>query len=371
MWLMLMARWVSRRRQTEATATATITIIHSMQKDDDEFWQVALEGSGVENNIFVGEHDASEEEDDDAGEPCRSTEIVHRLEFPDYPSLSLRLRSLPLSQCIRSPLGAQAWYGSALLTALLLSDATAGARIHQHLESFSSSEQCVSALELGSGAVGLSSLALGWMLKHRPKGRSCQKQDDRIVLTDNDNHVLQQLRENIKFNIERIEPQSVSTMPKYQVEHLDWNDGYNRKALFRNSSLHTHGNETEPSFPSASLQLVVGSELVYTTETARACAHVVRSILDQNPNVLIAIVQVADRDGWDDIFLPTLRQAEGVCVEDMFLVDAVLHERASRLIRHGGTMDRFGFALCYISKSNDCSQSGTTTTSIWCTGRAV
>ena len=112
-------------------------------------------------------------------------------------------------------------------------------------------------------------------------------------------------------------------------------------------------SETDHDKEGPHLQLVVGSELIYSAETARACAHVVESILVWNPDVLLVFVQVADRDGWSNVFLPTVRGIEGACVKEMPIMDAEIHEKASQLIQHGGTLDRFDFALCTISNKTE------------------
>ena len=311
-------------------------------RDEDEFWQVALLDASDRRPAVRRDDDTdatSEGGCDTTGLPSHTTTV--RLEFPDFPPLSLSLSSLPLNDGVWSPLGAQAWYGSALLASILLSPSPGPSnpvhgpsiRIQQHLQA----QPHVSALELGSGAVGLSGFALGWMLTHRTRnvpGERC----DCVVLTDNDPDVLRQLQLNVSCNIKNMRKSILNAwkrLPEYRVETLDWKHGYNSNILHD---------------PSDSLQLVIGSELIYTLETAKACAQVVKSILKHNANALVVIVQVADRDGWSNVFVPTMRETEGVAVEEMPLTDALLHENASRLVRHGGTLDRFDFTICLISK---------------------
>ena len=117
-------------------------------------------------------------------------------------------------------------------------------------------------------------------------------------------------------------------------QHLDWND----------YSSHQH---------TSSLQLVIGSELVYSQETAHACAQVVLSILHQHPDVLVFILQVTDRDGWKNVFLPALRGHADIKVVEEPMEDFSLHQVGSQLIPPGGTLDRFAFGGCFIfSKSS-------------------
>jgi hypothetical protein len=293
--------------------------------DYDEFWTVALQRD-VTTRAF--EDDVDSAEDHATGSLANCVE----LRCEKVPPFTLKLCSLPLMDGVFSPLGAQAWYGSALLAALLLTsilpttfEIDPGRRIQLHLEAFSD----ISALELGSGAVGLSGLALGWMLIHRPRQPTRLYQRDCVVLTDNDTDVLQQLQDNVRLNVDNMNNSVLDVaIPEYHVKYLDWSDGYSS---------------------SPPLQLVVGSELVYTAETALACAHIVTCILERNSSALVAIVQVADRDGWSTVFLPTLRTHGGLCVDEVPLRDATVHEDASRMIQQGGTMDRLDFVVCYVS----------------------
>ena len=312
--------------------------------DDDEFWQVAFLDEF--DRLPVAKHDPSA-----YGEDCHTTShtTTVQLGFPDYPSLSLSLSPLPLKDGIWSPLGAQAWYGSALLSSILLScssglptsttDYEPGIRIQQHMQA----QPHVSTLELGSGAVGLSGFALGWMLTHQTENVRSERRD-RVVLTDYDPDILHQLQLNVSRNVDNMRKTLVDTqrrVPEYCVKYLDWNHEYSPNTLHD---------------PSDSLQLVIGSELVYTLETAKACAHMVQSVLRHNARVLVVIVQVADRDGWSNVFVPTLQETEGCAVEEVPITDAGVHENASRLVKHGATLARFDFTLCFISNKNALSE---------------
>jgi predicted nicotinamide N-methyase len=287
----------------------------SQDKEQDEFWKVALYSG--EREVFIQSDSDDDEDCNVAGNKVSSYELI----LPERKVL-LKLSPLPLMDGIWSPLGANAWYASALLTAMLLQPES---RIQKHLDMIP--DQNVSCLELGSGAVGLSAMALGLMLSQR-KGMH------RVCLTDNVAHVLNQLKGNVETNVARIQSQHHQlSLPNFSVQMLDWNEGYSSDAFEQ-------------------LHLVVGSELVYTKETAEACASVVRSLLREHPDILILIVQITDRDGWNNIFLPTLRLDSNNVVEETD-TDASLHETASRMIQQGGALDRFDFGACYISRKSN------------------
>lgn len=304
---------------------------NSVEGDDDEFWQVALNDCAPDG--FSYEADSSSSSSFDLATDGMDIPLQLHETIP----VSLSLCSLPLIDGVWSPLGGQAWYGSALLTALLVSllgsfstDTEANKLLKSHLEGLSN----VNCLELGSGAVGLSGLSLGIVLAYLKGDKRT-----RVVLTDVDTVILQQLRINVENNLGRINDSLLKagkSTTEYFVERLDWTDGYSSKIL-----------------KGEAVQLVIGSELVYTTETAQACIGVVTSILEKHSDVLIVIVQVTDRDGWQNVFLPAMRQTAGVCVVEMPLTDATLHEHANYLIRHGGTLDRFDFSLCYIRNTTE------------------
>jgi predicted nicotinamide N-methyase len=287
----------------------------SQDNEQDEFWKVAL----YSRDIFV-QSDSDDEGEGDcnvAGNKVSSYELI----LPER-KVSLKLSPLPLTDGIWSPLGANVWYASALLAAMLLQPES---RIQKHLDK--ASDQNISCLELGSGAVGLSAMALGLMLSQR-QGMH------RVCLTDNVAHVLKQLKGNVETNVARIQSEHQQiALPTFSVQMLDWNEGYSSDAFEK-------------------LHLVVGSELVYTKETAEACASVVRSLLREHPDLLILIVQVTDRDGWNNILLPTLRLDPNTLVEET-PTDASLHETASQMIRQGGALDRFDFGACYISRKSN------------------
>jgi Lysine methyltransferase len=327
---------------------------------DDAFWKIALRGHDEPPSSHSSDdgNPRSETHDD---EECDFSGVasLYELRFLPYDPVRLRLAPLPLVDGVLSPLGSEAWYGSALLVAMLLMTDLEENRIQRHLDNCDQrGTGALNALELGSGAVGLSGLALGLLLAryqsqidNNDSGEARQNFQSRVLLTDNDPSVLRQLEVNVRFNVDNIRKNYPGiTLPEFIVHHMDWNDDCSCN-LGGGDGLGAAGSRQ------SSLQLVVGSELVYTTETAHACAKIVLRLLKENPDVLVAIVQVADRDGWDSDFLPILRRAPGICVQEESPIQtnaAILHEAASKLIQHGGTLDYLScFAVCYISNLRD------------------
>jgi hypothetical protein len=297
------------------------------RSEEDDFWKVALDSNATANECWVVPSNFDEDEiQNDPAVGLTSKCVIYNIPLLQGP-VTLKLYPLPPTDGIWGPLGAQAWFGSALLTAILLQPES---RIQQHLDEVIAAQGGnINSLELGSGAVGLSGLALALILAERQGSRH------RVYLTDNESHVLQQLEYNVKENVARIHKEHTAiSLPVICVLSLDWND----------SDIVDTGLERQ-------LNLVVGSELVYTKETAEACATIVRSLVEQSPNVLIVIVQVRDRDGWNNSFLPNLRRDGTLCVQEEALTDASLHETACNMIRHGGNLDRFDYGVCYVQST--------------------
>lgn len=297
----------------------------------DEFWDVALTGHEIPRFQNDDDDDSSSES---SSEDISTKRTLYRLDCTSGPPFRVSLSSLAPKSGIWSPLGSDVWYGSALLTAFLFAkeDRQTSKRLHRFLvANILERTSEFNVLELGSGAVGLSGLAIGWMLRYHPAvtRQRNQKTRIRVVLTDNDDNVLWQLKRNVDYNLQSFEkdPEWTSKNIQYCVEYLDW---------------------SKPSPDLSQVQLVIGSELVYNNETAQACAQVVCSLMKQNPHVLIIIIQVSDRDGWSNMFIPRLRQHDNLVVKESVLSDPFLHERASELVPFGGTLNRDDYSLCYI-----------------------
>ena len=301
----------------------------------DEFWDIALAAQG--NTTRQTNHDNDESDRDSSEEhvAITSKRASYRVDCPSGPPFRVYLSPLPPKSGIWSPLGSDIWYGSALLTAFLFTqeDDPTAERLHRYLNANIRSETTseFNVLELGSGAVGLTGLAVGWMLRHHPAimRQHNQTRRIRVTLSDNDEDVVRQLKRNVDHNLESWQKDSSweSTNISYVVKYLDWK---------------------EPSPLLSQVQLAIGSELVYNDETAEACAEVVCSLVDQNPHILVVIIQVSDRDGWRNSFIPRLQNHDNLVVMESVLSDPCLHERASNLVRFGGTLNREDYSLCYI-----------------------
>lgn len=322
----------------------------------DEFWDVALryDVERISPEDRVDDYDNDSDHDDGVV----VNQISRRYTIPACGDpLILNLASLPLTDGIWSPLGAQAWYGSALLSAMLLrpspslQDAVGAHRTNfllaerLHLLKTTQNEHCT-VLELGSGAVGLSGITAAWVLSHnegvedQTETSTASATRPHIILTDNEPRILRQLEQNVKTSLNTMKQLYPSkTLAHMDVAKLDWNDD---------------AGIVDQLVPVGSkLQLVIGSELVYTDESATACAKLVLTILKNHPNLLILIVQVTDRDGWDTVFLPTVRARKGIHVKVEPLVDSDVHVIASKMVPQGGTLDsRFDFCACYITNQD-------------------
>lgn len=349
---------------------------------DDDFWNIALHNHDTERID-------RDDDDDPYGSNDESTSTVVRLHnnerniamyvlnIPPYGCIHLNL--LPLSTIpvdnndgnVMIPLGAEAWYGSALLAAMFMdivgsnmctddstmtnnSDGTTSI-----LQTFLSSHvqrgsDNVNILELGSGAVGLAGVVAGLSVTgylHQQlrigtghgfhHGRTSNT-ECRVTLTDSEPPVLQQLEYNINNTTQQLSSQYSNqfAVPEFVVRHLDWENVNEFQYSHASSGDNRHA-----------LHLVIGSELVYNVQTARSCAETVLQLLQINPYVLVMIVNNMNRDGWETSFLSTIYQTRGIRYELEALNRQVLHYMAANLVRPGGTLNPFSdFCACYIWK---------------------
>jgi hypothetical protein len=299
--------------------------------------------------------DWSENDDDDDEEndqvdystKATSYRISTRIhEDGECHTTTLRLRPLPPIDGVCSPVGADAWYASALMASLFLVDKDADNPIFRHPFSkiFSSkpndgtTKGCNTILELGSGSVGLSgfvcAMALHDYLRHKICDVTFRDRAWKVLMTDNDVPVLEQLERNLKANQSVLRGASSSsklaTGVQVEVAFWDWKDDQP-----------SHGLNPEED----NVHLVVGSELVYTKETGDACVKLLLLLLRQYPDVEIWIVQVSDRYGWWEVVVPTLHQNE-ICV-DTIPIAPEIHDMAMGLVAMGGALDRHAYeAFC-------------------------
>lgn len=343
---------------------------------EDEFWQIALLSERKYLNL-------SEDGSDDDGDSTLDDALSRGDTFSDRDTalhslsrsstyripwnkcsthcVELDLSPLPDNGGIWSPLGAEAWFASSLLVAYMLQqtilkDGTKNQStilstfLESEFDKFSTASRCTefTSLELGSGAVGLAGIVLGLILAEldrNDKGENINQEEmtqyrnriPRIILTDNEPDVVQHLDSNVSNAMTKLRSNSTVPLPNISVQSLDWADYDNAMLLNRGT-----------------LQLVIGSELVYTNGTAQACANVVLALLEQNQDILIFIVQVTDRDGWSNVFISTLLKHEQLHVIQEPIRNLDLYDLASSIILPGGTLDRFAFGACYIfNKSSE------------------
>ena len=349
-----------------------------MREDDDEFWKIAL--SEEQSHSRFPDRDLEEDSNDERKNSGALRPVTYHIPWRNSPEsdgndssrsdnvLKLRLSPLPDHEGIWSPLGAQAWYASSLLVAYLLQENNFGAedtqetsilssylKAHFFREEDESSDGLISppidqftALELGSGAVGLVGITVGLILAQLGKSRKTDGENKikgmtnnvpHVIMTDNDPDVVGHLKYNVDNTMLRLQEENKGiSLPRFRVEELDWNHYDNNSLL--------SGQTTK-------IQLVVGSELVYTNDTAQACAKVVLALLTQHPDALVFILQVVDRDGWTNEFLPTILKHGNFVVKEESIQNSELHDVASSIIPQGGTLDRFAFGACYIfNKAN-------------------
>jgi hypothetical protein len=217
-------------------------------------------------------------------------------------------------------------YGSALLSVYLTRRQSSIHGVTTPLSQRLAAADDLVALELGSGAVSRPGICLAWRLEQRPGHH-------RILLSDRDDALLAQQARNVARNATLWKnPATAGTSVDVSVISLDWGVAVDWDELV-----------------GPQVDLVFGAELVYTPETAMACGDCVRSLLDRYPTALVCIVQIVDREGWRTIFLPGLRDAGLYVQEEPIDPDCEAH--ANRMMKRGGSLDRFDFGICYISRA--------------------
>ena len=120
--------------------------------DEDGFWQVAF----MSSESVVVEPNLSDADDDDKDTKPSDGSVgkTTTYRFPTT-SISLQLAELPANDGILSPVGADAWYASALLASMILQDDGYGI----FGSALQDKEQPLRVLELGSGTKALPGFA--------------------------------------------------------------------------------------------------------------------------------------------------------------------------------------------------------------------
>lgn len=213
-------------------------------------------------------------------------------------------------------------YGSALLGAYIAG--VAGCR--SPLKARIDQPGDVTALELGSGAVGIAGLCMTWRLKQKNGGFH------QVIMSDNEDVLLRQLNENVSNNLHILDRGNEATTVDCRVVLIDWDKSTDWDSVL-----------------GGRLDIIFGSELVYTPENAAACRDCILALTQLFPHALVCICQIVDREGWGNIFLPGLRHAGLFVVEEA--VDVDCDGAANLMMKRGGSLDRFDFGICYISRS--------------------
>mmetsp|Transcript_23403 Transcript_23403/g.43464 ORF Transcript_23403/g.43464 Transcript_23403/m.43464 type:complete len:370 (+) Transcript_23403:206-1315(+) len=344
--------------------------------EDDGFWDIALRLDPCEGGFHDhrNEQEESSDDDDDKDALGGIKPTKYRLPVATKPSIVvLELSPLAKEDGVWAPVGADAWYASALLTSMILmgipkseNSTTDGTlpenddlqrtgnhkRTIQHqpmitLDSSDNQSNSTRVLELGSGAMGLSGLATAVALSLQPERYPSSWT---VTLTDNDPKVLQQLQANVSANRCNIlnltadggnpNENNNNSNKTINVEYLDW------------AEKEIEDNEDDMSSLLLTADLVIGSELAYTHQTGTALVKVLLRLLDKNPKVHIWIVQVRDRYGWCEIVERELESKPGIELHSIIPLPWDIHEMASTLIPMGGTLDRHAFGAFHIFRSD-------------------
>ncbi|EEC50853.1 predicted protein [Phaeodactylum tricornutum CCAP 1055/1] len=233
---------------------------------EDDFWTLALDERLKNTQILP------------AGEGvdyfnATTRSMLYNIPYGESMIVTLPLSDLPMIDGAWSPTGSQAWYASALLSAILLQESD------ERIVGILCRSESLSILELGSGAVGLSGIVSNLLLSRRPGTH-------RVYLTDRDPNILKQLEQNVMQYNEHLRKHYPAIKEEHmEVQNLDWNDGSACSRL-------------------KDLDLVIGSELVYTLETAKGCASCVQILLKNNPNAHRGIL---DQSQFTACFISTPR----------------------------------------------------------------
>lgn len=224
-------------------------------------------------------------------------------------SLTIDLHQLPLltEHGEQTPIGARGWYASAVLSALFLSgnplltdDVMGGSHSRHHHHN--PTKRTTTMIELGSGSLGLSGMALAWMVSqinhHRHHHQQQhQQQKTKVVLTDYDPDCLEQLKTNaskVQLQLQEYyhhhgggwgdDDGDTNIVPEIIVHKLDWNESHQRQPLLDGDHQDDCGDDD--------VTFVCGAALVYCEDTV-GCTDQVEKILRLHPRAAVWVVQVS------------------------------------------------------------------------------
>jgi hypothetical protein len=173
--------------------------------EEDPFWTVAL--LPQEREACTSHHFEDISECDDISHDDNANAAV-RYQIPFSSDVLLVRPISSLDGDMWSPLGAHTWYGAALLSSYLLSPSCNGP-----LSKLFQGRKPLTALELGSGAVGLAGLSLASRLAQ------CGATNSHVFFSDNVRSLVGRLQQNVKAN-----EHTYTSHVQCSVLYLDWQE---------------------------------------------------------------------------------------------------------------------------------------------------
>ncbi|VEU40833.1 unnamed protein product [Pseudo-nitzschia multistriata] len=190
-------------------------------------------------------------------------------------------------------------------------------------------------LELGSGTIGLSGMAMAWILAQLQQKTSLLQEDiscsnNKVVLTDYDEMCLKQLERNAEGTRQALsryfsesefsnecgdgkENHNASAnkntsangnnriAPDIDVAHLDWNEyDQDQSPVLWDKDNSSSGDGADESNQRGIVSFACGAALVYTEATS-SCANQVAKLLRLHPQCVVWVVQWP-RGGWFSVF---------------------------------------------------------------------
>ena len=289
---------------------------------------------------IIGPDDDDDDDDDSDNGMKTTTTTSTSTTVSNRTSITFNLHGLPLihDDGTQTGVGATAWYGSAVLSSMLLLGCE---QMHQDLCMSKISKQQrrtrgINVLELGSGAIGLAGMTMAWILAQQQQKQQqhiqnigCSDEDEqgeekleedsfhssngstnsisstnKVFLTDCDEEVLEQLQINASEVTEQLQQHfgfsslkekdnnnNYNNIPKLHATTLDWEEHDQVQAVLMENKI----------------DVVVGAELAYTSNNCLALQ--VSKILRLNPHAVVWILQ-KPRSGWFQVLQMELKKID-------------------------------------------------------------